>query len=249
MPAYDEDAGSGGTLFIMGDNGVLFGVDPATGIDRWPPVAVGFRNGNIAVANGLVYTGGGDGFVPIVAADSGTLMAALPPQTPARSFSGVVVSGGVIYSVAGPYLNAWSAPTAGPMPGANTTPRSQVTLAIQPNPATALPGMTAAHSAQFRVVLTETAGVGGSVNFLNLQFRDAVSGTAAKVTASLALAAEDLIERAGTNKIPASGSLSFDMAIDYFLVSGRQSVTVSAAAQFADDNGHIVTPMGQATIQ
>lgn len=249
MPAYDEDAGPGGTLFIMGDNAVLFGVDPATGADRWPPVAVAFSNGNIAVANGLVFTGGGGGFVPIVDAASGVLMRILAPQTSDRTFSGVVVSGGVIYSVAGPYLNAWSAPSPGPIPGANTAPQAKVALALQPNPATALPGTRAAHSAHFRVVLTESAGVGGTVNFLNLQLRDAASGCAAKVSASMALTAEDVIERAGTNKIPASGSLSFDMAIDYFLLSGKRSVRVTAAAQFADDNGHIVTPMGQATIQ
>ena len=249
MPAYDEDAGPGGTLFIMGDNAVLFGVDPATGADRWPPVAVGFANGNIAVANGLVYTGGGAGFVPVVDAASGTLYRVLEPQTSARTFSGVVVSGGVIYSVAGPYLNAWSAPSAGPAPTANTTPKAQVAFALEPNPATAVPGTKAAHSAHFRVVLTESAGVGGTVNFINLQLRDAASGCAAKATAALALDASFIVAHAGTDKLPASGSLSFDMEVDYFLLSGARAVTVSGAAQIADNNGHIVTPMGQATIR
>jgi hypothetical protein len=79
--------------------------------------------------------------------------------------------------------------------------------------------------------------------------RDAASGAAAKLSTGLALAATDLVARAGTNKIPASGSLSFDMAVDYFLLSGGQAVTLTGAAQFLDDNGHTVTALGQANIQ
>ena len=91
--------------------------------------------------------------------------------------------------------------------------------------------------------------MGGAVNFLNLKMRDAASGCAAKLTTSLALASADLVARAGTNRIPASGSLSFDMAVDYFLISGGQAVTMTGAAQFTDDNGHSVTALGQAKIQ
>ncbi len=249
MPAYDEDLGPGGTLFIMGDNGVLFGVDPATGADRWPPIAVGFANGNVAVANGLVYTGGGRGAVPIVAAGSGTLLRVLGAETPALTFSGVVVSGGVIYSVAGPYLNAWSAAGSGPAPTPSTTPKAEVALTFEPSPAFAVPGVAAAHSAQFRVALTESGGVGGVVKFLNMKMRDAASGSTARLTTSLALASADLVARAGTNRIPASGSLSFDMAVDYSLVSDGKAVTLTGAARFDDDNGHTVTALGQANIQ
>jgi outer membrane protein assembly factor BamB len=109
MPAYDPNIGPGGTLFIVGDNGLIFGVDPATGADRWPPVLVGFVNGNIALANGLAFAAVG-GPVIVLDAATGTVLRTLTPETVGRGFSGVVVSGGVLYWMAGPYLNAWRLP-------------------------------------------------------------------------------------------------------------------------------------------
>jgi outer membrane protein assembly factor BamB len=106
MPAYDPNTGPGGTLFIVGDNGLIFGVDPATGTDRWPPVLVGFVTGNIALANGLAFAAVG-GPVIVLDAATGAVLRTLTPETGGRGFSGVVVSGGVLYWMAGPYLNAW----------------------------------------------------------------------------------------------------------------------------------------------
>jgi outer membrane protein assembly factor BamB len=108
MPAHDPKAG-GGTLFIVGDNGLLFGVDPATGADRWPPVAVGFAHGNMALANGLVFVGAGDGEVAVLEAATGVVLRVLVPEGRGPTFSGVVVSGGTVYWMSGPYLNAWAA--------------------------------------------------------------------------------------------------------------------------------------------
>jgi outer membrane protein assembly factor BamB len=110
MPAYDPDVGVGGTLFIVGDNGVLYGVDPATGTDRFAPVAVGFANGNIALANGLVFMGAGNGSVAILEASTGTLLRTLAPDTPGPTFSGPIVANGMVYAMAGPSLNGWGLP-------------------------------------------------------------------------------------------------------------------------------------------
>jgi outer membrane protein assembly factor BamB len=107
MPAYDPSRRAGGTLFFVGDNGQLFGVDPATGADRWPPVAVGFMFGNMALANGLVFVSSG-GSVVILDADAGTVIRTLTPTDPGPSYSGVVVAGGFVYWLSGPKLNAWS---------------------------------------------------------------------------------------------------------------------------------------------
>ena len=82
-----------------------------------------------------------------------------------------------------------------------------------------------------------------------MTLRDAASGALARVATSLALSSADIAARAGTSRIPPSGTLSFDMSLDYALVSGGQAATLTAAAQFADDNGHIVTPLGQADIR
>jgi outer membrane protein assembly factor BamB len=110
MPAYDPDLGTGGTLFIVGANAQLFAVDPATGADRWPPLTVGSANGNIAIANGLVFMGAGNGFVGVVDGRTGTLLRMLEPPSPGPTFSGVIVANGMVYWVSGGTLNAWGLP-------------------------------------------------------------------------------------------------------------------------------------------
>jgi len=109
MPAYDPVRGAGGTLFIVGDNGQLFAVDPATGTDRWPPVAVGFMYGNMALADGLVLVSTG-GSVVILDEATGALLRVLTPAEPGPSYSGPVVAGGFVYWLSGPILDAWSLP-------------------------------------------------------------------------------------------------------------------------------------------
>ena len=109
MPAHDPGRGAGGTLFIVGDNGQLFAVDPATGADRWSPVAVGFMHGNMALAGGLVLISS-RGSAVILDASTGELLRVLMPTDPGPSFSGIVVAGGFVYWLSGPKLNAWSLP-------------------------------------------------------------------------------------------------------------------------------------------
>ncbi len=107
VPAYDPSVGAGGTLFIAGDNGLLYGVDPGTGVDRWPPLALGFANGNMAAIPGLVLIGAGNGSVAAVDTVHGTLVRLIVPESPGPTYSGVVISNGLLYWMAGPYLNAW----------------------------------------------------------------------------------------------------------------------------------------------
>ena len=106
MPAYDAGQGRGGTLYAVGDNGQLFALDPATGQDRWPPVAVGFMHGNMALANGLIFVSTG-GRVMVLDGASGQALRILGPDNPGASYSGVAVAGSVVYWLSGPFLNAW----------------------------------------------------------------------------------------------------------------------------------------------
>jgi len=108
MPAFDPTR-SGGTLYIVGDNGQIFAVDPATGTDRWPPVAVGFMYGNMALAGGLIVVSSG-GSVVMLDAATGAPVRVLTPVAPGPSFSGPAVAGGFVYWLSGSKLNAWSLP-------------------------------------------------------------------------------------------------------------------------------------------
>jgi outer membrane protein assembly factor BamB len=109
MAAYDETVGEGGTLLIGGDDARLFAVDPATGADRWPPVTIETLHGNMAIANGLVFVPA-NGKVFVLDEARGTTLRVLAPVEPGRSFSGVAVTGGMIYWLSGRTLNAWGRP-------------------------------------------------------------------------------------------------------------------------------------------
>jgi outer membrane protein assembly factor BamB len=109
MPAYDPNVGRGGTLFVVGDNGQLFAVDPATGADRFAPVALGFMHANMALANGLLFASVG-GRVFVLDEATGELLRTLDPAIGGRTFSGVAVANGLVYWLSGPYLNAWGLP-------------------------------------------------------------------------------------------------------------------------------------------
>jgi outer membrane protein assembly factor BamB len=110
MPAYDPDVGDGGTLFISGDKGRIFAVDPATGADRWAPVTLETAYANMALANGLLFVASAAGKVFVVEAASGRILRQLTPANAGRSFSGIAVAGDAIYWLSGATLNAWSVP-------------------------------------------------------------------------------------------------------------------------------------------
>ena len=124
MPAYDPTYGSGGTLFIGGGGGPTIGaVDPATGADRWAVGSVvAGGGGNMAVANGLIYTNDGSNGLRILDETNGNTLRTLVPAHAGDSNSGVVVANGIIYWLSGSYLNAWALP-GNPVPTATPTSR------------------------------------------------------------------------------------------------------------------------------
>jgi outer membrane protein assembly factor BamB len=106
MPAFDA---ASRTLWFGGDNGRLFAVDAATGVDRFPGSTVGFMNGNLALAGELVLANS-TGRAMVLEASTGRLLRALVPDNAGRNFSGIAVAGGSLYWLSGEYLNAWGLP-------------------------------------------------------------------------------------------------------------------------------------------
>ncbi|HMA34944.1 MAG TPA: S-layer homology domain-containing protein [Chloroflexia bacterium] len=121
MPAYDPTFAPGGTLFFSAQ-GQLYAVDPATGVDRWPPVATGAIHGSMAIANGLIYLNTGGGGVKVLAETTGTLLRTLLPANAGQALTGAVVSHGFIYWLSGSWLNAWSLPDWPPTPTPTPAP-------------------------------------------------------------------------------------------------------------------------------
>ena len=111
MPAYDPTFGAGGTLFFIDGGGQLYAVDPATGADRWPPVTVGAAHGNMAVANGLIFsTPARPAWRHLRRDQRAACCAHCSRPTPGQAYSGVAVANGFVYWMSGAYLNAWSLP-------------------------------------------------------------------------------------------------------------------------------------------
>jgi outer membrane protein assembly factor BamB len=110
MPAYNP--AGGGTLYVAGNNGRIYTLDPTTGVLRRPPMSVSRLFGNMAVANDLIFANTGATGVQIFNARTGARLATLQPANAGRTYSGVVVAGGVVYWLSGSYLNAWGLPAA-----------------------------------------------------------------------------------------------------------------------------------------
>jgi polyvinyl alcohol dehydrogenase (cytochrome) len=112
MPAYDPTFGRGGTLFYIDGLGTIHAADPATGTDRWQPAHLGSLHGNIAIANGLIFANLGPTGLAILDEATGKTLTTLVPDHAGKTYSGVAVSGGVVYWLSGSYLNAWSLPAS-----------------------------------------------------------------------------------------------------------------------------------------
>jgi len=130
-----------------------------------------------------------------------------------------------------------------------TAPSSQpttadITATVSPNPviASACTPTTCttgfAFSAVFNLQISETAGVGGNVNFVNVTMRDSTTGAE---IGTINFGADEVIRRASTatNHVNARGSLSIvNLGVNYRLSGGGRQGTLTVAVQFTDDRGN-----------
>ena len=137
LPAYDPSFGDGGTLFIVGSGRQLYAVDPATGEDRWPSVT-GDGFGNVAIANGLIYLND-HGTLMILDEMSGRLLRTITSEDGVASFTGPVVSHGLVYWLAGSRLHVWGLPSSAQPTVTPIPPRERTATPTVP-PAVPIPG-------------------------------------------------------------------------------------------------------------
>ena len=124
-------------------------------------------------------------------------------------------------------------------------PQAALVVTIQVAPVT--PGSEPeTHVASWTITIRETAGVAGTVNFVNTTVRDAASGAGAGPSDVVALDRDQVIAAAGTDRIEGGGSLKVPEKLQYSLLSGGQKVALTSVVQLTDDNGHIVSGSGQA---
>jgi hypothetical protein len=103
--------------------------------------------------------------------------------------------------------------------------------------------------ARWQVVISAEPGAAGRVDFLDTTVRDAASGAVAFPSGYLSLGADEVAARAGTDRVPAGGSLSLTEDMQFALPSGGGRALVKVAARITGDEGSVVTVTSQAEVE
>jgi hypothetical protein len=103
--------------------------------------------------------------------------------------------------------------------------------------------------ARWQVVISASPGAAGRVDFVDATVRDAASGAVAFPSGYLSLSADQVAARAGTDLVPAGGSLSLTEDLQFALPSGGERALVKVAARITDDQGSVVTVTSQAEVE
>jgi hypothetical protein len=127
----------------------------------------------------------------------------------------------------------------------NTTSASGIeaalALTIVPNPVVAMNTLNptiADYDIRWMVTITETAGVGGDVQFVKATLFDPSTGLeAAQPTL---LDSSDLLVIEGTNHLNPKGSLTVSQQLSYRLASRGRAALLSIAVEMKDDNGNLI---------
>ena len=135
---------------------------------------------------------------------------------------------------------------------ASTTPppalQARLDVSILPNPVVVLRDARnpSSRTARWTVLIVETGGVGGTVTFVNASVRDA--GTGAPVEPGfLSMDVAEIRKRAGTERLPAKGTLGVPQSLAY--TSPAAAETLAVAVQVVDDNGNVVGQQATARLE
>lgn len=88
--------------------------------------------------------------------------------------------------------------------------------------------------ADFTVVITESAGLGGNVDFINVTLTNS-SGAS---TSAINFGAGDIISRAGSNRVESRSQGQFPLGVVYRFTTGQSSGSLSVSIQVTDDRGN-----------
>jgi hypothetical protein len=123
--------------------------------------------------------------------------------------------------------------------------RSVLTLSTDPNPIIVTHNTTSNSAtfpwrADWTAVFTETAGLGGNIDFIHVNFVNLAGFESRNV---VNYGASRIAQVAGTNDYPASGNLRVPMAFVYRSgnVGGTRTITLTIAAQAHDQAGNVIT--------
>jgi hypothetical protein len=99
----------------------------------------------------------------------------------------------------------------------------------------------ALREAAWTLTITETAGVGGTLNFVNGTLRDMQTGAVADPGGRMSLGAADLVTLAGGTRLPPQGTVTIPGRLVYGLPYGSAGGRLTITVQMTDDAGALVT--------
>jgi hypothetical protein len=115
-------------------------------------------------------------------------------------------------------------------------------ITVVPNPIKAtnsLDPLVYDYDVQYSVTITETAGVGGALQYVSGTLYDPLSGIQ---VAHTLLDSSDLLVLAGENHLPPKGTLTVQQQLSYRLPSRGRQALLSVDVAMTDDNGHTIEP-------
>lgn len=140
-----------------------------------------------------------------------------------------------------------AAPTPAPTPA--PAQRAAVTLTNSPDPiiATASGNPSFPWTATWEVVIRESAGLGGNVDFINVGLRNLAGFESPSVSN---WGADRIITRAGTNHFAAGGTLRIPLSTTYTSgnVGGSRTIDLIVTAQIHDDRGNLITATSEVRV-
>ncbi len=119
-----------------------------------------------------------------------------------------------------------------------TGTRAVIQITVDPNPIVATQNtLTLSSSASYKVTLTETNGLGGSIVFVNGSVYDPSTGALVAINY---YDDKDMLVYVGKTRIEAMQSVSFPQSASYTLPNGSKVATLTLSVQVKDDNGNLV---------
>jgi hypothetical protein len=116
--------------------------------------------------------------------------------------------------------------------------RAQITLSVTPSPLTPISSTPPLYSLRYIVKISEVAGLGGDLQFVNGTVFDDTSGLTVGINN---YDSSDILVFVGSQRIEAKGSRDVQQQIDYVLPAGSTKAILTVNVQFKDDRGSFVS--------
>jgi hypothetical protein len=116
--------------------------------------------------------------------------------------------------------------------------RATISVTVDPNPIPPVrDALTGTVSVSYKITLSESAGLGGTVNFVSSNVFDPSTGVQVAINY---FDSSDLVVFVGTNRIEPFGTMTVPQTVSYLLPDLTTDASMTVAVQVLDDRGNLV---------